>query len=140
MILAGFDGLVARAALGVQETEQFLQNGGVGGVPQKGAFAAYRDQILILELFQVVRQRGGRNVQFALDLANHHAIRMRGQKRAQDPQARLRTQRREHVRIARRTVRVRGNFRFDASIVLYNRNIQFVKHTERGPLRFLLRC
>src|ERR1700733_1622451 len=52
----GFDGLVAGAALGVEKTKKLFQRLGVGGVPEKRALAAHLDQLLILELFQVVRK------------------------------------------------------------------------------------
>jgi hypothetical protein len=50
------DRFVAGAALGVKKAEQFLQRFRVGGVPEKGAVAAHRDQFLILELFQMMRK------------------------------------------------------------------------------------
>src|SRR6516225_8691636 len=86
-----FDGLVARAALRVEESEQLLQNGGIGSVPKKSAFTTNSDQILVSEFFQVVRERRGRDAQLALNLANDHSLGMCGEQRPQNAQTRLRT-------------------------------------------------
>ena len=56
--LRRFDGLVAGTTFGVEESQEFLQNGGVGGVPQKGAFASDGDKFLVLELLQMMGQGG----------------------------------------------------------------------------------
>jgi hypothetical protein len=52
-----FERLVTGTGLGVKEPEQFLQHCGIGRIPQKRAFTAHQDEILILELLQVMRQR-----------------------------------------------------------------------------------
>jgi len=119
--LRRFDGFIPGATLGVEEPEQFLQNGGVGSVAKEGALTLYFDELFVFELFEVVRQRGRRNSEFALDLTDHHSVRMRGKQSPQDPQARLGAERGEHVRIVRCAVDFRRSLRsrrFHISIIL----------------------
>src|SRR3979490_1369019 len=49
-------GLVARAALGVQKLEQFLQRVGVCGVAEKSAFSSNMDEVFRLQLVEMMRQ------------------------------------------------------------------------------------
>ena len=72
--LRRFDGFISRATLGIKKAKQFLKNCGIGRVPQERAFTAHSDEFLVLELFEVVRQRGRRNFEFALDLADNHSF------------------------------------------------------------------
>jgi len=118
--LCRLDGFISGATLGVEEPEQFLQNGRVGGVAEKRALPLYFNQFFVLELFQVVRQRGRRNLEFALDLTDNHSVGMRGKQRPQDPQPRLGTEGGEHVGIGGRSVNFRGGLQssqFHGSII-----------------------
>src|SRR4029450_3436494 len=74
----GFDGFIASAALRIKECEQFLQGLGIGSVPEVSSFSPDCYQILVLELFQVMRECGSWNVQLRLDITNHHPVRMSG--------------------------------------------------------------
>ena len=58
-----FDCLIPSTAFGVEELQKFLEGFRVGRVAQKSAFAAHVHQLFILQLVQVVRKRGIRNVQ-----------------------------------------------------------------------------
>jgi hypothetical protein len=51
----------------------------------------------------MVRQSGGRNIEFALDLANHHSIGVRSKERPQNASARLGAEGGEHFRVSRRS-------------------------------------
>src|SRR5579862_3213057 len=108
--LGRLDRLVSSTALGVEEPEQLLQHRSIGAVTQEGALAAHRDEILILELLQVMRQSGGCNAQFVLNFANHHPIRVRGEERPQNPQPRLRPESGKHIRICGRAVGIESKF------------------------------
>ena len=74
----GFDRLVAGAALGVKELQQFLQRFGVGRVAQERALAAHIHQVFVFQLVQVMRKRGVRNVELFLDFAHDQPVGMRG--------------------------------------------------------------
>jgi hypothetical protein len=118
--LRRFDGFVPGTTFGVKEPQQFLENGGVGSVAEERAFTPYADEFFVLELFQVMRQRGRRNFEFVLDLTDDHSVWMRGKQSPQDPQARLGAECGEHVRIVRCAVDFRGSFqsgRFHDSII-----------------------
>src|SRR5208282_2256836 len=67
----GFDRLVARAAFGEEEGQDVLQRMGVRGVTQEGAFAAHLHQVLVLELFEMMGERRGRDAKLRADLAHH---------------------------------------------------------------------
>src|SRR6516225_3075871 len=71
-------GLVARAAFGVQKAEQFLKRFGVGRISEEGSFTPDLHQVLVFELFEVMRKRGAGDVQFHADLTDHQAVRMGG--------------------------------------------------------------
>ena len=74
--LVGFDCLIACAALGVQEAEEFLQGFGIRGIPEKSSFPSDPNQIFVPQLVQMMRQCGARDAQLASDIADHQAIRM----------------------------------------------------------------
>src|SRR5437763_1291222 len=52
-----FNCLVPRAAFGIEEAQQFLKGIRIRGIPQKCALPPYLNQVLVLELVKVVRQR-----------------------------------------------------------------------------------
>src|SRR5271157_5334645 len=95
-----FDCLVAGAALGIKETEQFLQRLSIGGVPQEGAVAADLHQAFILELVEMMGECRAGDLQFAADVAHHHSVGMRRQQQLHDAQPRLGPHGRKHVGIA----------------------------------------
>ena len=72
----------------------------IGGVPEKRAFAAYLDKIFVLELFQMMRERGVGNAQFALNLADHQAVGMRGKEQLHDAEPRLGSHGGEHIGVS----------------------------------------
>src|SRR3984957_20708111 len=96
--LLGFDGLVAGATFRIEEAQQVLQSIRVGRVPQERALTAHADQVLVLKFFQMMGERAGWDVELAADLTDNQAFGVRAQQQAQDPQSRLRTDRREPVR------------------------------------------
>ena len=53
--LVGFDCLIACAALGVQEAEEFLQGFGIRGIPEKSSFPSDPNQIFVPQLVQMMR-------------------------------------------------------------------------------------
>src|SRR5260370_27556483 len=65
---------VARAALGVEKSQQLFQHCRVGGVTQKRALALHLDQVFVLQFFQMMREGGVGNFQLFADLADHHAL------------------------------------------------------------------
>jgi hypothetical protein len=66
------DGASARAAFLIEKIQDFAQRVGVRGIPKIGAFAADVDEADLLQLFQMVRERGSRNPEFLLDFAGDH--------------------------------------------------------------------
>jgi len=97
-------GLVARAALRVQEPQKLLQSAGVGGVPKESAVAAHVHQILGLELLEVVRKSRAGNPELALDIADDQAVRVRGKQQLHDAEPRLGSHGGKHVSISRHLV------------------------------------
>src|SRR5687768_7121038 len=87
----------ARAAFREQELEQVFDRLGIGGVPEKRALAAHRQDVLALEALEVMGERGRRNVELGADVAGGHSRRMRGQQEPDDAQARFGAHRGEHV-------------------------------------------
>jgi len=59
--ILGFDCLIASAAFGIKELQQFLECFRISGVSQKSAFATYVHELFILQFLQMVRKRGIRN-------------------------------------------------------------------------------
>src|ERR1051326_1069021 len=98
--LLGPDGFVAGAALGVEKRQQLAQGFGIGRVAQIRTLAPDANQLLVLELFQVVGERGSGNAQLAADLVHEHPVGMRRQQQAHDPQPRLGPHCRERVGVA----------------------------------------
>jgi hypothetical protein len=88
---ARLNGLVSSAAFRVKERDQILKGVRVGRVPQKAALAPDADQVLVPELVEVVRKRGGRNAQFALNLANNKSLRMGREQKLHNSQTGFRT-------------------------------------------------
>src|SRR3982750_4345066 len=91
--------LVAGAAFGIEEAEQLPQRVGVGRIPEIGAFPAYLHEVFVLELVEVMRERGGRNVQLRAHVAGDHALRMRREQQPHDAKAWLRSHCGKHIRI-----------------------------------------
>src|SRR6266540_1678239 len=73
--LLGLDGFVAGAALGIKKRQQLPQRLGICRVPKVGALATHPDQLLVLELVQMVGERGRGDAELAADLVENHAVR-----------------------------------------------------------------
>jgi hypothetical protein len=82
-------GFVAGAAFGVEEAEQFLERGGIGGAAEEGAFAGDTHQFLVLQFVEVVGEVGGGDSELVLNLADHHSIRVRGEQQLHDAKPRV---------------------------------------------------
>src|SRR5579864_2789139 len=93
------DRAASRAALGVQKSQQLSKRLGSRGVAEERPFPPHGHQSLVPELFEMVRQRGRRNVELGLDLAGHETVRMRREEKPQNAEPRLRPDRGEHVRV-----------------------------------------
>src|SRR5882762_5099708 len=87
-------------ALFIQKAQNFAQRIGVRGVPQKSSVPSDVNQADLLQFFQMMRERGGGNVQLLLNLAGHRAGRMNRQEKTQDGQTRFSAQRGKTVRRA----------------------------------------
>src|SRR4051812_25917805 len=105
-----FDGLIAGTALGVEEAEQFAQPIGVSAVAQERTFASDLDQALMLQLLQMMRERGVRYLEFSADFTDYQAVRVGGEQQAHDAESRLRSHRGQHVGVARDVFRARRSF------------------------------
>src|SRR5258708_39819912 len=88
------------AALFIQKAQNFAQRVGVRGVPQKSSVSADVNQADLLQFFQMMRERGGGNVQLLLNLTGHRAGGMHREKKTQDGQTRFGAQRGKTVRRA----------------------------------------
>ena len=93
----GADRLVAGAALGEQEGDDLLQRRGVGGVAKERALAPHANEVFVLQLVEMMRQRRGRDAEFGADLADDQPFGMGLQQQPHDPQARLGAERAKHV-------------------------------------------
>src|SRR3989442_12761173 len=82
--LLRFDCLAAAATLGVQEAEKLLQAFRVGDIAQESAFPPHNDQLLVLQLIQIMGERGARNVQLGENVSDHKTLRVRGKQQAQE--------------------------------------------------------
>lgn len=76
-----------------------LQSFRVGGVPEVGTLAPDAHEVLILQFFEVMRQRTGGYPSFS-NLTDDHSFGMGAQEKANVAQTRFRSHRREHVRVA----------------------------------------
>jgi hypothetical protein len=94
---AWLDGLIACAAFGVQELQNFLESFGVGGVAQEGAFTVNAHEIFIFQFVEVMRKSGIGNVQFRLQFADDQAAGVGGQEQLHDAEAWLGAHGGEHV-------------------------------------------
>jgi hypothetical protein len=83
----GWEDAVARAALFVEEAENFGERGGVGFVPEEGAGAADIDEADVAEFFEVMGKSGAGDAEFVLEFAGVHASGVRGEEEANDLQA-----------------------------------------------------
>ena len=100
---------------------------GVGRVPEERALAPHLHQVLVLELFQMMRKGRSGNPQLALDVAHDQAVRMRRKQKLHDAQPRLRPHRREHIGVF-------GNVHISMLVEIWNcvnREITRVRHPER---------
>src|SRR5713226_7392589 len=82
--LPRLDGFISGAALGVKKAQQLFECVGVGRIPQERSFPADAHQVLVLEFFKVVGQRGTRNLKLAPNLRNHHSFRMSREQQPHD--------------------------------------------------------
>src|SRR5579872_764517 len=92
-----FERLVASAAFGVEELQQFLQGLSVGGVAEKRAFAFHVDETFGAQLVEMMREGRVGDFEFILNLANHQSFRMRRQQQLHDAEPGLRAHRGKHV-------------------------------------------
>lgn len=83
------EGAAASAAFLIEKIHHFAESAGVGGVPKVGAFAADSDESNLLQFFQVMRERGGRNSELFLNFAGNHPCGVGGEEEAEDLQAGL---------------------------------------------------
>ena len=95
--VSGLQRFVSRAAFGIQKLQNFLERFGVGRVAQERAFALHADQVFIFQLVEVMRERGIRDIQFSLNVADDEAFRMRREEHLHDAQARLSAHGGKHV-------------------------------------------
>jgi len=89
--------MVARAAFGVQETEKISEGVGISAIPEVGTFATHRDEVFTFEFVEVVRERGIGDGDLGLDIADDHALGLRGHEQLHDAEARFCAHGREHV-------------------------------------------
>lgn len=89
--------MIARAALGVEETEESFEGVGVGAIPEVGAVAAHGDQVFVFQLVEVMRERGVGDVDLGLDIADDHAFGLSGHEELHDAEACFCTHSREHI-------------------------------------------
>jgi len=92
--------VVPGAALGIQEAEKVLESVSVRSIPEEGALATDGDEFLISELVQVMGKRGIGNLEFGLDVSDHHALWLGRHKKLHDAQPRFGAHRGEHISIA----------------------------------------
>jgi hypothetical protein len=79
------DGLCPSATFGKKKRQQFLKGVRVNRVPQETPFSLDRDDALVLELFEMMREVRCADAEFRLDLASDHPVRVRRQKKLSDP-------------------------------------------------------
>lgn len=80
---------VSCAALGVKKAQQFLERVGIGGIPKERALPVHVYEIFVLELVQMMRQRGGGNIQLCADITRNHALRVCRKQQPHDTKAGL---------------------------------------------------
>ena len=96
----GIDGVIAGAAFGIKKFEQFPERCLVGAVPKIGAFAANADEILVAQFIEMVGKGGGGDAEFGDEVADDHAVGMRGEEKAEGAEARRSPDGCEHVGVA----------------------------------------
>jgi hypothetical protein len=79
----------ARAAFFIEKIQDFSQRVGVRGIPKISAFSADIDEADLLQLFEVVGERGSRDTEFILELAGDHSGRVSGEEQAENLEARF---------------------------------------------------
>src|ERR1700722_1493044 len=84
-----FHYLVAGAAFGVEELEQYLQGVGVCDVAEEGAVSFDADEILGFEFVEVMGQGGVGDIELLLNFADDQALGMSGEQQLHDAQAGL---------------------------------------------------
>src|SRR5437660_2152354 len=92
-------GLVARAALGVEEAQDLFERFGIGGVPKERTLAGDADEVFVAQFVEMVGESGIGDVEFLLDFADHKALGMRLQQELHDAQAGFGAHGREHIRV-----------------------------------------
>src|SRR6476659_5765297 len=98
LLLAGgrdsprLDGAIARATLGVQKAEEFLERLRVRAIADERFFTLGGDELVVLEFFQVMGERRSGDAGFGLDVADDEAVGMRGEQESDDAQPRFRAQ------------------------------------------------
>src|ERR1700746_1271121 len=70
-------GLVARAALGVEEAQDLFERFGIGGVAKERALAGDADEAFVPQFVEMVGESGIGDIEFLLDFADHKALGMR---------------------------------------------------------------
>src|SRR5437016_6482627 len=79
----GLNCFVAGAALGIEKRQKLPQGFGIGRVAKIGAFAAHPDQLLVLELVQMVGERGCGDAELGADLVDEYVCLLRGRQQPQ---------------------------------------------------------
>jgi len=92
-------GLVARAALGVEEAQDLFERFGIGGVAKERTLAGDADEVFVAQFVEMVGESGIGDVEFLLDFADHKALGMRLQQELHDAQAGFGAHGREHIRV-----------------------------------------
>ena len=89
--------MVASAALGIEELQQFPERFAVRGVVQERTFTTHVNQAFVPELVQMVGKSRIGDIEFFLNLSNHHALGMGRKEQLHDSKPGLCTHGREHV-------------------------------------------
>src|ERR1700745_2964135 len=92
-------GLVARAAIGIEEAQDLFERFGIGGVAKERTLAGDADEVFVPQFIEMVGESGIGDVEFLLDFADHEAFGMRLQQELHDAQAGFGAHGREHIRV-----------------------------------------
>jgi len=87
------EGAAAGAAFFIEKIHNLAEGAGICGVPKVGAFAADSDEPNLFQLFQMMRERGGRNSELFLNFAGNHPCGVGGKEQTEDLQAGLSAER-----------------------------------------------
>jgi hypothetical protein len=79
-----------RATLFIEKIQDFAQSIRVRGVPEISALAADVDEADLLQFLEMMRKRRSRDAEFLLHFPGNHPVRVSGEEKPQNLQARLR--------------------------------------------------